>query len=112
MQPEMWKPDLEGSRGDAAQLVVGEDEVAQVEQALEVGVVQAGQAVGVQVEGVQVLQVGEGERTDLADGVAAQRQVDLPPSREERICPSECVNGARRRWPQNAKLARRPLARR
>lgn len=49
----------------------------QVHQTLEVGVVQDGEAVGVQVEGVEVLQVSEGEGSDLADGVSAQRQVDL-----------------------------------
>lgn len=60
------------------QLVVGQDEVPQVDQALEVRVVQGGQAVGVQVEGVKVLEVGEGVRQDLTDGVSAQGQVDLP----------------------------------
>lgn len=59
------------------QLVVGQDEVPQVHQALEVGVVQAGEAVGVQVESVEVLEVSEGIRPDLTDGVSAQRQVDL-----------------------------------
>ena len=43
---------------------------------LEVRVVQGGEPVGVQVQGVQVLQVGEGVGHDLADGVARQRQVD------------------------------------
>lgn len=59
------------------QLVVGQDEVPQVHQALEVGVVQDGEAVGVQVERVEILEVGEGVRPDLADGVSAQGQVDL-----------------------------------
>lgn len=67
------------------QLVVGEDEVPQVHQALEVGVVQDGEAVGVQVESVEVLEVGEGVRPDLADGVPAQRQVDLNVKRESRL---------------------------
>lgn len=61
----------------AVQLVVGEDQVSEVDQALEVRVVQRGEAVGVQVEGVEVLEVGEGVRSDLTDGVSAQRQVDL-----------------------------------
>lgn len=68
---------LEGSFCYAVQLVVGQDQVSQVDQALEVGVVQGGEAVGVQVEGVEVLQVGEGVRQDLTDGVPAQSQVDL-----------------------------------
>lgn len=68
---------LEGSLRYAVQLVVGQDEVPQVHQALEVGVVQRGEAVGVQVEGVEILKVGEGVRQDLADGVSAQGQVDL-----------------------------------
>lgn len=59
------------------QLVVGQDEVPQVDQALEVGVVQRGEAVGVQVEGVEILEVGEGVRPDLTDGVSAQSQMDL-----------------------------------
>lgn len=59
------------------QLVVGQDQVPQVHQPLEVRVVQDGEAVGVQVEGVEVLQVGEGVGSDLADGVPAQGQVDL-----------------------------------
>lgn len=59
------------------QLVVGHDEVPQVHQALEVGVVQGGEAVGVQVEGVEVMEVSEGVRPDLTDGVSAQGQVDL-----------------------------------
>lgn len=59
------------------QLVVGQDQVPQVDQALEVGVVQGGETVGVQVEGVEVLQVREGVGQHLADGVPAQRQVDL-----------------------------------
>ena len=53
------------------QLVVGQDEVPQVHQPLEVGVVQGGEAVGVQVEGVEILEVSEGVRPDLADGVSA-----------------------------------------
>ncbi|TNN49640.1 hypothetical protein EYF80_040147 [Liparis tanakae] len=65
---------LEGSLCYALQLVVGHDEVPQVHQALEVGVVQGGEAVGVQVEGVEVLEVGEGVRPDLTDGVSAQGQ--------------------------------------
>lgn len=68
---------LEGSFRDAVQLVVGQDEVPQVHQALEVGVVQDGQAVGVHVQGVQLLEVSEGVRPDLADGVSAEGQVDL-----------------------------------
>lgn len=67
------------------QLVVGEDEVPQVHQALEVGVVQDGEAVGVQVESVEVLEVGEGVRPDLTDGVPAQRQVDLDVKRKSRL---------------------------
>lgn len=59
------------------QLVVGQDEVPQVHQALEVGVVQHGEAVGIQVEGMEVLEIGEGVRPDLADGVSTERQVDL-----------------------------------
>lgn len=67
------------------QLVVGEDEVPQVHQALEVGVVQDGEAVGVQVESVEVLEVGKGVRPDLTDGVPAQRQVDLNVKRKSRL---------------------------
>lgn len=52
------------------QLVVGQDEVPQVDQALEVRVIQHGEAVGVQVEGVEVLEIGKGVRPDLADGVS------------------------------------------
>lgn len=73
---------LEGSLRYAVQLVVGQDEVPQVDQALEVRVVQGGQAVGVQVEGVEILEVGEGVRKDLTDGVPAQGQVDLPETRD------------------------------
>lgn len=43
---------------------------------LQVCVVDHGQAVGVQVERVEVLEVGEGVRADLADGVAREREVD------------------------------------
>lgn len=68
---------LEGSLRYAVQLVVGQYEVPQVHQALEVGVVQGSETVGVQVEGVEVLEVSEGVRQDLTDGVSAQRQVDL-----------------------------------
>lgn len=68
---------LEGSLWYAVQLVVGQDEVPQVHQALEVGVVQGGEAVGVQVKGVEILEVSEGVRQDLTDGVSAQGQVDL-----------------------------------
>lgn len=64
------------------QLVVGQDEVPQVHQALEVRVVQAGEAVGVQVESVEVLEVSEGVRPDLTDGVSAQGQVDLDMQRK------------------------------
>lgn len=60
------------------QLVVGQDEVPQVDQALEVRVIQGGEAVCVQVKGVEILEVGEGVRQDLTDGVPAQGQVDLP----------------------------------
>lgn len=67
------------------QLVVGQDEVPQVHQTLEVGVVQDGEAVGVQVEGMEVLEVGEGEGSDLTDGVSAQRQVDLDQKIKEEI---------------------------
>lgn len=49
----------------------------QVDQALEVGVVQRGEPVGVQVEGVEVLQISEGIRQDLTDGVPAQSQMNL-----------------------------------
>lgn len=66
------------------QLVVGQDEVPQVHQALEVGVIQDGEAVGVQVESVQILEVGEGVRPDLTDGVSAQGQVDLHMQRNRR----------------------------
>lgn len=59
------------------QLVVGQDEVPEVHQPLEVRVVQDGEPVGVQVQRVQILEVGEGERPDLADGVSAEGQVDL-----------------------------------
>lgn len=76
---------LEGSLGDAVQLVVGQDQVAQVDQALEVGVVQGGEAVGVQVERVEVLQVGEGVGQDLTDGVPAESQVDLGGSSRRRF---------------------------
>ena len=68
---------LEGSVCYALQLVVGQDEVPQVHQALEVGVVQGREAVGVQLESVEVLEVGEGVRPDLTDGVSAQGQMDL-----------------------------------
>lgn len=60
------------------QLVVGQDEVPQVDEALEVRVIQGGEAVGVQVQGVEVLEVGEGVGQDLTDGVSAEGQVDLP----------------------------------
>lgn len=76
------------------QLVVGEDEVPQVHQALEVGVVQDGEAVGVQVESVEVLEVGEGVRPDLADGVPAQRQVDLNVKRKSRLLLTDFDDGA------------------
>lgn len=59
------------------QLIVGQDQVPQVHQALEVGVVQRGEPVGIQVEGVEVLQVSEGIRQDLTDGVPAQSQMNL-----------------------------------
>lgn len=59
------------------QLVVGQDEMPQVHKALEVRIVQGGEAVGVQVKGVEILEVGEGVRQDLTDGVSAQGQVDL-----------------------------------
>lgn len=59
------------------QLVVGQDEVPQVHQALKVGVVQDSQAVGIHVQGVELLEVSEGVRPDLADGVPAEGQVDL-----------------------------------
>lgn len=42
------------------QLVVGQNQVPQIHQALEVGVVQGGEAVRIQVESVEVLEVGEG----------------------------------------------------
>lgn len=67
------------------QLVVGQDEVPQVHQALEVGVVQRGEAVGVQMERVEILEVGEGVRSDLTDGVSAQGQVDLDVYRNRRM---------------------------
>lgn len=63
------------------QLVVGEDEMSQVHQPLEVGVVQDSEAVGVQVEGVKILEVSKGVRPDLADGVPAEGQVDLCPEK-------------------------------
>lgn len=68
---------LEGTLWYAVQLIVGQDQVPQVDQALEVGVVQRGEPVGVQVEGVEVLQVSEGIRQDLTDGVPAQSQMNL-----------------------------------
>lgn len=68
---------LEGSLRYAVQLVVGQYEVPQVHQALEVGVIQGSETVGIQVECVEVLEVSEGVRQDLTDGVSAQRQVDL-----------------------------------
>lgn len=51
---------LEGSLGYTVQLVVGQNQVPQIHQALEVGVVQGGEAVRIQVESVEVLEVGEG----------------------------------------------------
>lgn len=59
------------------QLVVGQDEMPEVHQPLEVGVIQDGEAVGVQVERVEILEVSKGVWPDLADGVSAQGQVDL-----------------------------------
>lgn len=53
---------LEGSLWYAVQLVVGQDEVPQVHQTLEMGVIQGGEAVGIQVKGVEILEVGEGVR--------------------------------------------------
>lgn len=61
---------LKGSLWYTVQLVVGQDEVPQVHQALEVRVIQHGEAVGIQVEGVEVLEIGKGVRPDLADGVS------------------------------------------
>lgn len=67
------------------QLVVGQDEVPQVHQPLEVGVVQGGEAVGVQVESVEILEVSKGVRPDLTDGVSAQGQMDLDMQRNTRL---------------------------
>lgn len=66
------------------QLVVGQDEVPQVNQTLEVRVVQGGEAVGVQVESVEILEVSEGIGPDLTDGVSAQGQMDLDRQRNVR----------------------------
>lgn len=73
---------LEGSLWYTVQLVVGQDEMPQVHEALEVRVVQGGEAVGIQVKGVEILEVGEGVRQDLTDGVSAQGQVDLHGGKE------------------------------
>lgn len=41
------------------------------------GIIQGSEAVGIQVESVEILEVSEGVRPDLTDGVSAQGQVDL-----------------------------------
>lgn len=53
-------PYLERSLWYAVQLVVGQDEVPQVHQTLKMGVIQGGEAVSIQVKGMEVLEVGEG----------------------------------------------------
>lgn len=55
----------------AVQLVIGQDEVPQVHQTLEVGVIQDSEAVGVQVESVEILEISEGIWPDLTDGISA-----------------------------------------
>lgn len=76
---------LEGSLWYTVQLVVGQDEMPQVHKTLEVRVVQGGEAVGVQVKGVEILEVGEGVRQDLTDGVSAQGQVDLQGQKKQDV---------------------------
>lgn len=76
---------LEGSLWYTVQLVVGQDEMPQVHKALEVWVVQGGEAVGIQVKGVEILEVGEGVWQDLTDGVSAQGQVDLQGQKKQDV---------------------------
>lgn len=88
---------LEGALGHTVQLVVGQDQVPQVDQALEVRVVQRGEAVGVQVQRVKVLEVGEGVRSDLTDCVPAESQVDLKGETKRRRFVKGCHGSTRHR---------------
>lgn len=67
---------VQRSRGDVAQLVVAQDQMAEVNQPFKMVLVDVRQPVAVQVQRVEALKIEEGVRHDLTDGVPRQRQVD------------------------------------